>query len=147
MSRNGRIGLALCALLCAQLVLPAALRAVELERRFAPCCATWPQQRQPALQVVESSRMAAAQQERRGQRRALRPLLLSATWTLGMGALAYWSKERADGAYQRYMTSANTLSQRRYFERAERYDRMAGTAFFGMEVGVLFTSYLLFFRR
>ena len=147
MSRNGCICFALCALLCAQVVLPAVLHAAELERHFARCCAAWSQQRPESLSGAEGGRMDAAQQKRGGQRRVGRQLLLSAAWTLGMGALAYWSKERADRAYQRYTHSANTLSQQRYFDRAERYDRIAGTALVGMEVGVLFTSYLLFFRR
>ena len=147
MIRRESISLALCALLCAQLVLPAALSSAELERRFMRCCVEVSPQRQQTLEAATAGRVATATKERKGGLRAQRQLLLSAAWTLGMGALAYWSKERADSAYRRYMHSANTLSQQRYFERAERYDRIAGTAFVGMEVGVLFTSYLLFFRR
>ena len=147
MIRRESISLALCALLCAQTVLPAALSSAELERRFVRCCIEISPQRQQKLAAATAGRMAAVAKERKDEPRARRQLLLSAAWTLGMGALAYWSKERADSAYQRYLESANTLSQQRYFERAERYDRIAGTAFVGMEVGVLFTSYLLFFRR
>ncbi len=147
MSHKRQIGLVLCALLCAQAVLPALLWAAELERHFAPCCGEWSQRWQRTVDAAEVGSKAAARQERPTERRRGRRLLMSAAWTLGMGAFAYWGKERANSAYTRYMHSANTLNQQRYFERAERYDRMAGAAFIGMEVGVLFTTYLLFFRR
>ena len=60
--------------------------------------------------------------------------------------MAYWSRERADAAYDRYLRSASTVRQQRELADAKRFDRIAGAAFVGMEVGIVFSSYLLFFR-
>ena len=59
--------------------------------------------------------------------------------------MAYWSKERADAAYDRYLRSASTVRQQRELAAAKDFDRVAGTAFVGMEVGLVLSSYLLFF--
>ena len=59
--------------------------------------------------------------------------------------MAWWSREKADRAYGKYMRSASARRQEKQFDRSERYDRIAGTAFIGMEAGLVLTSYLLFF--
>ncbi len=60
--------------------------------------------------------------------------------------MAYWSKERADAAYKRYLRSASVMRQQRELDEAKHFDRVTGAAFVGMEVGLVLTSYLLFFR-
>ena len=55
--------------------------------------------------------------------------------------------ETADKAYDRYLHSANTSRQDREYDRAERLDRIAGASYIGMEVGLVLSSYLLFFGR
>ena len=60
--------------------------------------------------------------------------------------MAYWSKERADAAYDRYLRSASVVRQQRELDAAKHFDRVAGMAFVGMEVGLVLSSYLLFFR-
>lgn len=80
----------------------------------------------------------------RGQRRSGR-LYASAILAVGSGLLAYWSKREADGAYAGYLAAASVRRQRRLFQRAERYDRIAGAAFLGMEAGLAITIYLALF--
>jgi len=72
-------------------------------------------------------------------------LYLSAALAAASGLVAWWSKERADRAYERYLHAASLRRQEDQFARAERYDRIAGGAFVGMEIGVVLTTYLLFF--
>ena len=71
----------------------------------------------------------------------------SAALTVGAGLVAYWSKEKADEAYDRYLHSASAKRQNEFYAQARRYDRLAGTAFIGMEAGLVLSSYLLFFNR
>jgi len=133
-------------LLLLQLVLPLAVRAegIALKPVMVPCCGELPK-RSHELASVPMGNKAVRHAEGKGRPRSR--LVLSAALTLGAGALAYWSKDRADRAYGRYLRSANTQRQQEQFDRAERFDRVAGTAFLSMEVGLIFTSYLLFFRR
>ena len=79
------------------------------------------------------------------EKRSRKKLYLSAALAVGAGAVAYWSKERADAAYDRYLRSASTKRQQRELAAAKDFDRVAGTAFVGMEVGLVLSSYLLFF--
>jgi hypothetical protein len=72
---------------------------------------------------------------------------LSAALTVGAGIAAYWSKDRADEAYDRYLHSANVAQQNELYDKARRFDRMAGAAYVGMEAGLVLSSYLLFFAR
>ena len=72
-------------------------------------------------------------------------LCLTAGLAASSGLVAWWSKERADRAYQRYLHAASRRRQEKQFERAERFDRIAGAAFVGMEAGLVFTTYLVFF--
>ena len=72
-------------------------------------------------------------------------LYLSAGLALSAGVLAFWSKREADQAYDRYLHTASAERQQGLFDRAERYDRIAGAAFVGMEVGLVLTTYLVFF--
>jgi len=72
-------------------------------------------------------------------------LCLGAGLAVSSGLIAWWSKEQADRAYGRYLRAVSGRRQERQFERAERFDRIAGAAFVGMEVGLAFTTYLLFF--
>jgi hypothetical protein len=74
-------------------------------------------------------------------------LYLSAALALGGGVLALWSGRRADEAYERYLRSAGSKRRERQFERAQRYDRIAGAAFVGMEAGIVLTTYLIFFSH
>ena len=73
------------------------------------------------------------------------PLYLSAALTVSAAAIARFSKERADGAYETYLKSAGRQRQQSHFEEAERYDRIAGAAFAVMEAGLVWSLYLLFF--
>ena len=73
------------------------------------------------------------------------PLYLSAALTVSAAAVARFSKDRADDAYETYLKSAGRQRQRSHFEEAERYDRIAGAAFAVMEAGLVWSVYLLFF--
>ena len=73
------------------------------------------------------------------------PLYLSAAATVSAAAVARFSKDRADDAYETYLKSAGRQRQQNHFEEAERYDRIAGVAFAVMEVGLVWSVYLLFF--
>ena len=72
---------------------------------------------------------------------------LAATAALAVtgAAVAWWSTGEADAAYDRYLRSAGSQRQQQAFERAERYDRIAGAAFLAMEAGVVLTACLVFF--
>lgn len=74
-------------------------------------------------------------------------LYLSAALALGGGGLALWSKRRADEAYESYLRSAGIRRREKQFERAERYDRIAGAAFAAMEAGIVLTTYFVFFSH
>ena len=80
------------------------------------------------------------------KKRSRKKLYLSAALAVGAGAVAYWSKERANAAYDRYLRSASIARQQRELDAAKHFDRVTGTAFVGMEVGLILSSYLLFFR-
>ncbi len=72
---------------------------------------------------------------------------LAATAALAVtgAAVAWWSTDEADAAYDRYLRSAGAQRQQQAFERAERYDRIAGAAFLAMEAGIVLTACLVFF--
>ena len=74
-------------------------------------------------------------------------LYLSAALALGGGGLALWSKHRADEAYESYLRSAGIRRRERQFDRAQRYDRIAGAAFVAMEAGIVLTTYFVFFSH
>ena len=117
---------------------------------FAPCCVEAAPTNAPVVRSLfdkSGTRKKGLQTDRNDDSLLSKPLLLSTAWTVGMGALAYWSKDRADRAYRSYMSSANTQSQMRNFDRAQRSDRLAGASLVGMEVGIVLTSYFAFFRR
>ena len=80
------------------------------------------------------------------KKRSRKKLYLSAALAVGAGVVAYWSKERADAAYDRYLRSASVARQQRELDAAKHFDRVTGMAFVGMEVGIVVSSYLLFFR-
>jgi hypothetical protein len=136
-------------LLLLQIALPlaACAEAIVLQPVLTPCCGKLPQWSHARAAVQMNNNKAVQQAKGRPRPRPRPRLVLSAALTLGAGVLAYWSKDRADRAYDRYLRSANSQRQQDQFERAERFDRVAGTAFISMEVGVVLTSYLLFFRR
>jgi hypothetical protein len=119
---------------------------LELPRRFVAVdealATQFAQQAAPLVQVAPVGSVAPAK-----ARRSRTRLYLSAVLTAGAGLVAYWSKERADKAYDRYLHSANTSRQDREYDRAERLDRIAGASYIGMEVGLVLSSYLLFFGR
>ena len=128
---------------------PAHAKGIDLQQVMIPCCEKLPDtKRSPALFLLETPQQKKqARSETPTMRRSRSRLLLSSVLTIGAGALAYWSKERADKAYSRYLRSANVERQQRQFDRAERFDRVSGAAFVSMEIGLIYTSYLLFFRR
>jgi hypothetical protein len=97
---------------------------------------TVPDQTRPAATRVTRSRPRSRPRLR---------LAAAAGLALGCGAVAWWTKERADHAYARYLDAAGPRRQSREFSRAERYDRLSGTALLGMEAGLLLTSYWLFY--
>ncbi len=108
---------------------------VVLENQFAT--------RSQSAERQVSVESVAQKKEKRSRKR----LYLAAALTLGVGCFAQWSKHQADAAYDRYLYSANQVRQEREFAKAERFDRIAGAAFVGLEIGVVLNSYLLFFRR
>ena len=112
-------------------------RLVQLEAALAAQWAERPRLRQQSISTTSE----APPKEKRSRKK----LYLSAALAVGAGAVAYWSKERADAAYDRYLRSASTVRQQRELAAAKDFDRVAGTAFVGMEVGLVLSSYLLFF--
>jgi hypothetical protein len=144
MKRFKKMTLALSLLFLLQAVFPLSVRAGESSfvRLWTPCCNELELRERPALFAVSAP---AEGKKKKGLSRSR--LALSTVLTLGASALAYWSKEQANRAYDTYLKSANPARQQRQYDRAERFDRLAGGALFSMEVGVIFTSYQLFFRR
>lgn len=139
-----KMAIALSLSLFLQTLTPLAARAEGrvLEPLWAPCCGELSARQKPALMAINTP------VERKIKKAPSRSrLVLGAALTLGAGALAYWSKERANKAYDIYLKSANPARQKRQYDRARRFDRMAGAALLSMEVGVVFTSYMLFLRR
>lgn len=147
MNKRSLLMLLVCALVGLQVAVPVRVVAYELAPRFAACCTTAIEAAPTPVRMQLLPTVGQATAEESDKPLVRRPLLMSAVWAVGMGALAYWSRDRADRAYDAYMHSANAQRQQRHFDRAERYDRVAGAALFGMEVGVVLTSYLAFFRR
>ena len=126
-------------------VAPTWAESLELPRRLAPLEAALAEQwaEQPRLgQRSRPTASAAPSKEKRSRKK----LYLSAALAIGGGVVAYWSKERANAAYDRYLRSASVARQQRELDEAKRFDRVAGAAFVGMEVGLVLSSYLLFFR-
>ena len=118
---------------------------LELPRRLvqldAALTAQWAER--PMLRQRSIPTAAAAPSKKK---RSRKKLYLSAALAVGAGAVAYWSKERANAAYDRYLRSASVARQQRELDAAKHFDRVTGTAFVGMEVGLILSSYLLFFR-
>ena len=118
---------------------------LELPWRLAPLevalAAQWAERPRLGQRSMPTA-SAAPSKEKRSRKK----LYLSAALAVGAGAVAYWSKERADTAYDRYLRSASVARQQRELADAKRFDRIAGAAFVSMEVGIVFSSYLLFFR-
>ena len=128
------------------LVTTAVVGAFELPRRFAAADEALVVQlavAPPARARPEPIGLAVEKKEKRAKGR----LYLSAALTVGAGLVAYWSKEKADEAYDRYLHSASAKRQNEFYAQARRYDRLSGTAFIGMEAGLVLSSYLLFFNR
>ncbi len=121
---------------------------LELPRRLAPLEAALAMvevgavREPPLLPATGGAKGGGPPEEQRSRKK----LYLSAALAVGAGAVAYWSKERADTAYDRYLRSASAARQQRELADAKRFDRIAGAAFVSMEVGIVFSSYLLFFR-
>ncbi len=70
---------------------------------------------------------------------------LGAGLALSTGVVALWTKREADRAYDDYLHTANQQRQKERFDRAEDRDRISGAAFIAMEVGLVLTTYTLFF--
>lgn len=63
----------------------------------------------------------------------------------GAALSAWWSEQRANDAYDRYMRSAGLARQQRAFARAERYDRLTGASLLGMQLGLIYSTYVYFY--
>ena len=111
---------------------------VQLETALAVQWAERPRLKQQSMPTAS----AVPSKEKRSRKK----LYLSAALAVGGGVVAYWSKERAAAAYDRYLRSASVARQQRELDEAKHFDRIAGAAFVGMEVGLVLSSYLLFFR-
>ena len=124
---------------------PAQAEPLALPQRLAPLeaalAAQWAERPMLRQQSMPTTSEAPSK-----EKRSRKKLYLSAALAVGAGAVAYWSKEQADSAYNRYLRSASVERQRRELADAKRFDRLAGAAFVGMEVGIVLSSYLLFFR-
>ena len=121
---------------------------LELARRLAPLEAALAMVevgavREPPLLPARGGAKGGGPPE---EQRSRKKLYLSAALAIGAGAVAYWSKERANAAYDRYLRSASVVRQQRELDAAKHFDRVTGAAFIGMEVGLVLSSYLLFFR-
>ena len=118
---------------------------LDLPRRLpqldAALAAQWAER--PMLRQRSMPTMSAVPSK---EKRSRKKLYLSVALAVGAGVVAYWSKERADAAYDRYLRSASVTRQGRELDAAKHFDRVAGAAFVGMEVGIVVSSYLLFFR-
>jgi len=78
--------------------------------------------------------------------RRWRPALVASAGLAVTGAVvAYWSTHKAEDAYDRYLHSAGATRQQDSLDRAESYDRIAGTGFFVMEAGLVLTARFVFF--
>ncbi len=124
-------------------VVPTWAEPLELPRRLAlletALAEQWAERPAPLAR-------AKAKPAPRKEKRSRKKLYLSAALAVGAGAVAYWSKQRADAAYSRYLHSASVVRQQREWAEAKHFDRVTGAAFIGMEVGIVLSSYLLFFR-
>ena len=131
---------------CLILALLTPLGAMELPRRLLVVEAAFEAQ---FAQLEESNVLPVqiASTAKAKKKRSRKALYLSAVLTASVGAVAYWSKKRADEAYDRYLHSANIERQDKEFDKAKRMDRIAGASFVGMEAGLVLSSYLLFFGR
>jgi hypothetical protein len=121
-------------------------RLAPLPARFAVCCAgrtagqTLPGRLRPQAGSA-ADRQRGGKKGRRGSW-----LGLSAALAVSSGIAAWWSKEQADRAYDRYLHAASLRRQQDQFARAEQYDRIAGAALLGMEAGLVATTLLIFLR-
>jgi hypothetical protein len=99
----------------------------------------------PPIWLLQLSSPGSESERKAEKPRLTARLCLSAGLAVSSGLVAWWSKDRADRAYQRYLHAASSRRQEKQFERAERFDGIAGAAFVGMEAGLVFTTYLVFF--
>ena len=84
--------------------------------------------------------------EEKGETDRRRPALwASVGLAAGGAAVAYWSTNRAEAAYERYLRSAGEHRQQAALDRAERHDRSAGAAFLVMEAGLVLTARFAFY--
>lgn len=136
--------IAWCLLLVLAAGAPARAELLELPRRLvqleAALAAQWAER-----PVLRQRSMPTTSATPSNKKRSRKKLYLSAALAVGAGAVAYWSKARADAAYGRYLRSASAVRQQRELDQAKHFDRVAGAAFVGMEVGLVLSSYLLFF--
>ena len=65
----------------------------------------------------------------------------------GMIASSFWLADRADTAYDRYLTSRVPTDIRRWFDEATRYDQWSSGVLLGGEALVATGLYLRFLRR
>ncbi|MEE3234121.1 MAG: hypothetical protein VX294_08155 [Candidatus Latescibacterota bacterium] len=72
-------------------------------------------------------------------------VLFTSVFTVAGGIIAYWNKKQADRAYRSYLRTANSSKLQNEFTKAERLDKLAGSALVAMELGIGMTTYLIFF--
>lgn len=143
------MGKARSRVLIALLVWQSAVWAGEPGRPLFPvslpvCCQEWELGSGRILQGHPPSTTNSSSPSKE-RRRSLRWLGAGAALAVASGAIAWWSRNQADQAYDRYLRAASRHRQEKEFHRAERYDRAAGAALLGMEVGIVLTTYWLFF--
>ena len=63
------------------------------------------------------------------------------------GTLAWWSKNKADAAYDKYLHVVSRKRQATAIDRAKRFDRLSGGALALMEIGVVCSVYFTFLNR
>ena len=74
-------------------------------------------------------------------------VFFSSALTVVGGIVAYLKKKQADRTYRSYLRTANSSKLENEFKRAERLDKLAGSALITMEIGIGMTTYLIFFRE
>ena len=125
---------------------PVRAEPLELPRRLAPLEVALAAMESLQVGAVREPPLLAARKDGKKEQHSRKKLYLSAALAVGAGAVAHWSKKRADAAYDRYLRSASVVRQQRELDAAKHFDRVTGAAFIGMEVGLVLSSYLLFFR-
>ena len=79
---------------------------------------------------------------RRGARKKI-IIGLTSTFGLVSGAMAFYFKSEADGAYDKYLRAGNPDDMNHYYDRARLYDRWTGAAFASLQLDLGLTIFIL----